>query len=76
MSKSTQTRFGPHVKWRGTIGSREEGLVSISFIGKTGEITRLTLDFESAEKLQSSLTSYLPTSCAADTLGGRHAATT
>lgn len=55
----TESRFGPQVTWRGTTGSREEGLISISFTSKTGEITRLMLDLDSATKLRDSLSAYV-----------------
>lgn len=55
-----ESQFGPRVIWRGTTGLREEGLISISFTSKTGEITRLMLDFESAAKLRDSLDGYVP----------------
>lgn len=59
LNGSIESRFGPEVTWRGTTGSHEEGILSISFTSKTGEITRLTLDFESATKLCASLNPYL-----------------
>lgn len=62
-------KFGPRVVWRGTTGSSEEGLISISFDGKTGGIVRLTTDFDSATKLKSSLESFLPNSVGADLSG-------
>ncbi|UYT57738.1 hypothetical protein OHI65_14805 [Brucella sp. MAB-22] len=53
-------RYGPRVQWRGTTASRNEGLVSISFVNATGAITRLSLDFESATKLRDSINAHLP----------------
>ncbi|MDG9791959.1 hypothetical protein [Brucella anthropi] len=53
-------RFGKRVKWRGTTGSRRESCLSISFIDTDGEITRLLLDFDSADKLRASINTYVP----------------
>ncbi len=57
---SNTNRLGQRVKWRGTAGSRSEGLISISFISKTGEIKRLLIDFEQAALLHASIEDYLP----------------
>ena len=53
-------RYGSPVEWRGTTASRTEGLISISFVGKTGEVSRLLLDFHQASKLHRSLADHLP----------------
>lgn len=59
---SNTNRLGQRVKWRGTAGSRSEGLISISFISMTGEIKRLLIDLEQAALLRASIDDYLPAS--------------
>ena len=60
LGRISETRFGPEVKWRGTRGSRQEGLISISIVSKSGEITRLMMGFDSAAKLRASINTYVP----------------
>lgn len=72
LGHASEGRFGTEVKWRGTTGSREEALISISFVSKTGEITRLMMGFESAAKLRASINTYVPenTGCHSDRSSG------
>lgn len=53
-------RLGQRVNWRGTAGSRSEGMISISFVSMTGEIKRLLIDLEQAALLHASIEDYLP----------------
>ncbi|UWF67346.1 MULTISPECIES: hypothetical protein [unclassified Brucella] len=59
---SNTNLLGQRVKWRGTTGSRSEGLISISFVSATGEIKRLLIDFEQAALLRASIEDFLPAS--------------